>query len=67
MAVFVRSTSGQVGRSCTGKLSSQGKSFDVSCWELWEAFQQVNWRLGRPGRHLFQQRHPRLRRERRKG
>jgi RNA-directed DNA polymerase len=32
-----------------GKLKSQGKSFDISKWEVWEAFRQVKANQGAPG------------------
>ena len=32
-----------------GKLESQGKSFDISKWEVWEAFRQVKANKGAPG------------------
>ena len=48
--VFVRSTgSGFSGRSCVDKLKPSGKSFDISKWEVWEAYRQVRANLGAPG------------------
>ncbi len=32
-----------------GELKSSGKSFDISKWEVWEAFQQVKENHGAPG------------------
>jgi hypothetical protein len=48
--VFVRST-GSVfsGRSCMDKLKPSGKSFDISKWEVWEAYRQVKANQGAPG------------------
>ena len=49
--LFARST-GFSGRSCVGTLKSQGKPFEISKWEVWEAFRQVKakHRLYCPGR-----------------
>jgi hypothetical protein len=32
-----------------GELKSSGKSFDISKWEVWEAFLQVKEKQGAPG------------------
>jgi hypothetical protein len=37
------------GRSCVGRLKSQGKSFEISKWEVWEAFRQVKANQGAAG------------------
>ena len=48
--VFGRST-GSVfsGRSWVDKLKPSGKSFDISKWEVWEAYRQVKANQGAPG------------------
>ena len=48
--VFGRST-GSVfsGRSWVDKLKPSGKSFDISKWEVWEAYRQVKANRGAPG------------------
>jgi RNA-directed DNA polymerase len=48
--VFGRST-GSVfsGRSWVDKLKPSGKSFDISKWEVWEAYRQVRANQGAPG------------------
>jgi hypothetical protein len=48
--VFGRST-GSVfsGRSWVDKLKPSGKSFDISKWEVWEAYGQVKANRGAPG------------------
>jgi RNA-directed DNA polymerase len=37
------------GRNCVGRLKSQGKPFEISKWEVWEAFRQVKAHQGAPG------------------
>jgi hypothetical protein len=37
------------GRNCVGTLKSQGKPFDISKWEVWEAFRQVKANQGAAG------------------
>ena len=37
------------GRNCVGRLKSQGKSFEISKWEVWEAFRQVKANQGAAG------------------
>src|ERR1035437_8617865 len=37
------------GRSCMDKLKSAGKSFEISKWEVWEAYRQVKANKGAPG------------------
>jgi len=32
-----------------GKLKAQGKPFDISKWEVWDAFQEVRKNKGAPG------------------
>ena len=38
-----------VGRSRVDELKSSGKPFDISKWEVWEAYQQVKANKGAPG------------------
>src|SRR5688572_15416 len=38
-----------LGRSQVDKLNSHGKSFDISKWEVWEAFRDVKENQGAPG------------------
>jgi RNA-directed DNA polymerase len=48
--VVVRSVNrGFSGRNCVDTLKSQGKSFDISKWEVWEAFRQVKANKGAAG------------------
>src|ERR1035437_1114394 len=37
------------GRSCMDELKSAGKSFEISKWEVWEAYRQVKANKGAPG------------------
>ena len=37
------------GRSCVDKLKPSDKSFDISKWEVWEAYRQVKANRGAPG------------------
>jgi retron-type reverse transcriptase len=37
------------GRSWVDKLKPSGKSFDISKWEVWEAYRQVKANQGAPG------------------
>lgn len=46
---FVTSTGLLPGRSGMGGLKSSGKSFDISKWEVWEAYQKVRANKGAPG------------------
>jgi len=47
--LFARSTGVFSGRSCLGTLKSQGKSFEISKWEVREAFRQVRANQGAAG------------------
>jgi RNA-directed DNA polymerase len=48
--VFVRSTGPCSGRSCVDKLKpSDSKPFEISKWEVWEAYRQVKVNQGAPG------------------
>ena len=48
--VFVRSTgSSALGRSRMDELKPSGKPFDISKWEVWEAYRQVKANQGAPG------------------
>jgi RNA-directed DNA polymerase len=49
VAVFVRSTGRCPGRSRVNELKSCGKSFEISKWEVWEAFQKVKANQGAAG------------------
>jgi hypothetical protein len=37
------------GRSCVDELKASGKPFDISKWEVWEAFERVKANKGAPG------------------
>ena len=37
------------GRNWVNELKSPGKSFDISKWEVWEAYRQVKANKGAPG------------------
>src|ERR1019366_813409 len=43
------STGNEPGRSCMDGLKSAGKSFEISKWEVWEAYRQVKANKGAPG------------------
>ena len=47
--LFVSVNRASSGRSWVGELKSSGKSFDISKWEVWEAFEKVKANKGAPG------------------
>ena len=47
--LFFQSTRGCPGRSCVSELTSSGKPFDISKWEVWEAYERVKSNKGAPG------------------
>src|SRR6266487_1746259 len=49
VAVFVRSTRRSPGRSRVDELKSSGKSFEISKWDVWEAWEKVKANKGAPG------------------
>jgi RNA-directed DNA polymerase len=46
---FVRSTGMRSGRSRVDELKAQGKSFEISKWEVWDAWEKVKANKGAPG------------------
>jgi len=51
VAVFVRSTKALsgLGRSCMSELKSSAKPFEISKWEVWQAYEKVKANKGAPG------------------
>jgi RNA-directed DNA polymerase len=46
---FVRSTGFVPGRSRVSELKSSGKPFEISKWEVWQAWEKVRSNKGAPG------------------